>query len=92
MQYHTSVGCDDVVVSRNVSREESSNDYYHGVGVANEDDNLSLCGILAKLYLVAESVCVFRPSITVLREGSKGPPPPPLIFSSLEDLWYVSFI
>ena len=47
-------------------------DYYHGVSVANEDDNLSLCGILAKLYWVAESVCVFRPSITVLREGSKG--------------------
>ena len=42
------------------------------MSVANEDDNLSLCGILAKLYLVAESVCVFRPSITVLREGSKG--------------------
>ena len=42
------------------------------MSVANEDDNLSLCGILAKLYLVAESVCVFRPSITVLRLRRKG--------------------
>ena len=46
--------------------------YYHGVSVANEDDNLSLCGMLAWLYWVVESISVFRPSITVLRDGSKG--------------------
>ena len=67
--------------------------YYHGVSVANEDDNLSLCGMLAWLYWVVESISVFRPSITVLRDGSKGPSPPtPLIFISFEVLWYVSYI
>ena len=79
--------CEDVFVSR----ARSTNVYYHVVSVANKADNLSLCGMLALLGWVVESVSVFRPSITVLREGRKGPPPHPLIFIS-EDLWYVFFI
>ena len=60
--------CEDVFVSR----ARSTNVYYHVVSVANKADNLSLCGMLALLGWVVESVSVFRPSITVLREGRKG--------------------
>ena len=47
------------------------------MSVANEEDNLSLCGMLAWLGWVVESISVFRRSITVLRERRKGPSPPP---------------
>ena len=47
------------------------------MSIANEADNLSLCGMLALLCWVVESISVFRPSITVLRLRRKGPSHPP---------------
>ena len=68
----------DVVKMLFDNKSISSNVHYPGVSVANEEDNLSLCGMLAWLGWVVESISVFRRSITVLRERRKGPSPPTL--------------